>query len=444
MGGRSAEDEDPLAAASRGVELQGQGDQAGALAAYQEAIDSGHPGAAARGWLYRGVLLNTQGDAAGARAAYQVAIDSGDAYAAPRAAWNLGGIFMSQGDMAGARSCFQLVAGSGYEEMGPMAFLYLGWVLEQQGDTSGATAAYRAAAGSGHADAAPRASEILGQLLDAQDEWDQARVMFQIAFDSGHPEVSPRAAVRLGELLNGNMDSAPVKAALRTAMDTGDSDARPRAASVLGRILEAEGDMPGALAAFEVAKESSDPNLQTAPMGPSTWSDDFITSLRASVQSGSGTAAGATEGSDGAADPAAGAGLTNRDLVGRGLETLATGLGPFVNDRMTSAAPGGRDWAGVIAARDRAQYGGNRQYSLFDPRFLLRVLTQERAAFGDLPPAARGYAAELRDTGNRWAHGEAFSASDTHRALDTMERLLAAVGSAETAQQIRNVRASLR
>jgi hypothetical protein len=36
----------------------------------------------------------------------------------------------------------------------------------------------------------------------------------------------------------------------------------------------------------------------------------------------------------------------------------------------------------------------------------------------------QGFATELKDTGNRWAHGDAFSADDTYRALDTIERRL--------------------
>jgi HEPN superfamily Swt1-like protein len=36
----------------------------------------------------------------------------------------------------------------------------------------------------------------------------------------------------------------------------------------------------------------------------------------------------------------------------------------------------------------------------------------------------QGFATELKDAGNRWAHGDPFSADDTYRALDTMERLL--------------------
>jgi Swt1-like HEPN len=136
--------------------------------------------------------------------------------------------------------------------------------------------------------------------------------------------------------------------------------------------------------------------------------------------------------------------INNRDRVGRGLEILASGLGAFVDSRMKAAVPDGGDWLGVLAARDKSRYGTARQYSLSDPRFLLRVLTEEWRAFkGRLSRAEQSFAAELRDTGNRWAHGQAFSADDTYRALDTMERLLAAVGAPGQAADARRLRLDL-
>lgn len=69
-------------------------------------------------------------------------------------------------------------------------------------------------------------------------------------------------------------------------------------------------------------------------------------------------------------------------------------------------------------------------------------MTEERGAFkGPLSLAHRGFAIELRDTGNRWAHGEAFADADADRALDTIERLLTAVGAIEQASQVRRIRA---
>ena len=136
--------------------------------------------------------------------------------------------------------------------------------------------------------------------------------------------------------------------------------------------------------------------------------------------------------------------MSNRDRVGRGLEILAGGLGPFVEARMAAAAPGGRDWVELLAARDASRQGGERQYSRSDPRFLLKVLTEEWRAFKDhLSRPEQSFASELRDTGNKWAHNEAFSADDTYRALDTMERLLTAVDAADEAAQVHRLRLDL-
>ena len=133
--------------------------------------------------------------------------------------------------------------------------------------------------------------------------------------------------------------------------------------------------------------------------------------------------------------------MSNRDVISRGLELLAGGLGPFVDARMTAAVGGGRDWMSVLDARDRSRHGIARRNPLSDARFLLRVLTEQWRAFnGQLARAEQSYASELRDTGNRWAHGETFSTDDTYRALDTMERLLTAVGAAEQAAAISSLR----
>ena len=71
-------------------------------------------------------------------------------------------------------------------------------------------------------------------------------------------------------------------------------------------------------------------------------------------------------------------------------------------------------------------------------------MTEEWRAFKDqLSRAEQSFASELRETGNQWAHGDAFSADDTYRALDTMERLLTAVDAAEEAAEVRRLRLDL-
>jgi hypothetical protein len=111
---------------------------------------------------------------------------------------------------------------------------------------------------------------------------------------------------------------------------------------------------------------------------------------------------------------------------------------------MTAAVPAGQDWISVMAARDRSRYGTGHRNTLSDARFLLRIVTEQWRAFdGQLSRTAQTYASELREVGNRWAHGEAFNADDTYRALDTMERLLTVIGAAEESGAVRNLRLDL-
>jgi len=133
--------------------------------------------------------------------------------------------------------------------------------------------------------------------------------------------------------------------------------------------------------------------------------------------------------------------LSNRDKVGRGLELLAEGLKPFVARYMSAKLPAGKDWVEVLSARDGAKHGTSKTYSSDDPRFLLKVLTEDWRAFdGALSRVEQSYASELRDVGNRWAHNDGFSPDDTTRALDTMERLLTAAGAAPIAERVGKIR----
>jgi predicted AAA+ superfamily ATPase len=134
--------------------------------------------------------------------------------------------------------------------------------------------------------------------------------------------------------------------------------------------------------------------------------------------------------------------ISNRDRIGRGFELLAAGLGPFVDEQMASAVPAGTDWVEVLRARDAQRQGSAKELSKTDPQVLLRVLTEEWRVFKDrLSRAEQSFASELRDTRNRWAHNETFSADDTYRALDTAERLLTAVGAVGQADEVRRLRA---
>jgi tetratricopeptide (TPR) repeat protein len=269
-----------------------------------------------------------------------------------------------------------------------------------------------------------------GDAAAARGDVARARTFYQLAIDSGHPYWAPHAADRLGALFAAQGDVAGARAYYQLAIDSGHAEVAPRSAANLGILLAGQGDVAGARAAYQLATDSGHPDVgpaAAARLASLTWpaADDGT--------AGSGTG-----------ERGSPLTLTNRERVGRGLEFLASGLGPYVHARLVAVSPGGPPWTEVLAARDRARGLAERRYSLSDPRLLLRVMIEEWSAFKDqLSAVERGFAVELRDTGNKWAHGDAISAADAYRALDTMERLLNAIGAAMQASQVRSVRADL-
>lgn len=80
-----------------------------------------------------------------------------------------------------------------------------------------------------------------------------------------------------------------------------------------------------------------------------------------------------------------------------------------------------------------------------DVAFLLKGL---KATWDDIwrhqfAPSIRNLVFEVADTRNKWAHQEPLSTDDTSRALDSMERLLDALGEAEEQRKVRDLRRDL-
>ena len=243
-----------------------QGDVAGAAAAYQIAIDSGHVEWALMAAVNLGLLReNKQGDMAGAAAAYQIAIDSGHADHAPKAAVNLGLLRENkQGDVAGAAAAYQMAIDYGHAEWAPMAAFNLGLLREnKQGDVAGAAAAYQMAIDYGHAEWATRAALHLGALREQEGDVAGAAAACQIAIDASHAEWTPLAARALGMLREDQGDLAGAAAAYQIAVDYGDVEWAQKAALNLGMLREKQGDLAGATAAYQIATNSSDTEWAT-------------------------------------------------------------------------------------------------------------------------------------------------------------------------------------
>ena len=126
---------------------------------------------------------------------------------------------------------------------------------------------------------------------------------------------------------------------------------------------------------------------------------------------------------------------TNHERVGKALDLLKTGLGPFVDREVHGAVKAHRVDASTLRRFVDDPRIGDRPVTEWDVAGLLKLMweTWNEVFRTILGPAERGFVGELRGHRNRWAHQEPFSGDDAYRVLDTASRLLAAVSAAEAA-----------
>lgn len=145
--------------------------------------------------------------------------------------------------------------------------------------------------------------------------------------------------------------------------------------------------------------------------------------------------------------------LSNRDRIGQMFELAAPAFDTFLTTVLGPELPEGKDWTFLLAAKDAKNGITGKTYARKDPQAQLRLLTeniphQVKPGWypfdGHLSPGQRGWAGELRDVRNDWAHNGSFSDDDAYRALDTAERLINAIGAAGVADQIAQIRLNLR
>ncbi len=131
--------------------------------------------------------------------------------------------------------------------------------------------------------------------------------------------------------------------------------------------------------------------------------------------------------------------VSNRDRVGRAFEAFAVGVGPYVDRRLKATSPQGEKWLAKFVEQAK---GMSSDASLQDPSVLLRVMADcwDLAFRNELRKGDRNAVFELREVRNRWAHNDSFTADDTARALDSMERLLIAAGAGPQAEQVGKIR----
>ena len=126
--------------------------------------------------------------------------------------------------------------------------------------------------------------------------------------------------------------------------------------------------------------------------------------------------------------------ITNHERVGKALDLLKAGLGPFVEREIKSAIESEKQ--DVHKLRDYADDPvlGSKPIPEWDVSGLLKLMweTWNEVFRNILGPAERSLVGELRGHRNRWAHQENFSSDDAYRALDSVGRLLAAVSAPQS------------
>jgi len=135
--------------------------------------------------------------------------------------------------------------------------------------------------------------------------------------------------------------------------------------------------------------------------------------------------------------------ISNHDRVGKAMELLKGGLGPFVEREFKSIY---KDRAAVELQRfvGEDRLNARKAVAALDVAPLLKIMWDSwndvfRLTLG---PAERSLISKLRDHRNRWAHQEAFSGDEAYRALDSAGRLLNAV-SAPQADDIEKIKTEL-
>ncbi len=135
--------------------------------------------------------------------------------------------------------------------------------------------------------------------------------------------------------------------------------------------------------------------------------------------------------------------ITNHDRVGKALDILKSGLGPFVEREFKNSFKD-RFTAEFQRFLGEDRLNAKKSVTALDVAALLKIMWDSwndvfRLTLG---PAERSLVSELRDHRNRWAHQEAFTGDDAYRALDSAGRLLTAV-SAPQADDIERMKTEL-
>lgn len=125
--------------------------------------------------------------------------------------------------------------------------------------------------------------------------------------------------------------------------------------------------------------------------------------------------------------------ITNHERVGKALELLKTGLGPFVEREIKSAIAANTLSMSKVKGFVDDPILANKSIGEWDAAALLKLMweTWNDVFRKTLGFAERSLVSEIRDWRNKWAHQETFSSDDAYRALDSAGRLLSSVSATQ-------------
>jgi predicted AAA+ superfamily ATPase len=132
--------------------------------------------------------------------------------------------------------------------------------------------------------------------------------------------------------------------------------------------------------------------------------------------------------------------MANSERMQRALDVFRDGLLPACEQ--TFAAFYGDDW--VAAVNQRSNHPESTP-SKTDVAFLLKSMkiTWNDVWGNGFAPTIRSLVFEVADARNRWAHQDPMSSDDVSRALDSMERVLEALGNVDERRIVRDLRKDL-
>ena len=125
--------------------------------------------------------------------------------------------------------------------------------------------------------------------------------------------------------------------------------------------------------------------------------------------------------------------ITNHERVGKALELLKAGLGPFVEREIKSAIAASTISMPKVKGFVDDPNLANKSIPEWDAAALLKLMweTWNEVFRKTLGFADRSLVSEIREWRNKWAHQQIFSGDDAYRALDSTGRLLTSVSAAQ-------------